>query len=166
MSDITATPSSHDGRFLGDSDQPQAAKKARSVDSDHHSDPTHRKKHRARYGHHRRSGQGLMTKQRSLGWDEQFRGRPAKVACAYVNHNYRDKVMTKLIKQASESDDLAVKAFWLPRSLSEYDRLTQTGFCNMAEDTSSSSDEDDSFDNVWLPQTTENSDIFKKETSV
>lgn len=167
VSDITATPSSYDGQFAAqDSDSQSQAKKARSIDSDHHSDPTHRKKHRSRdrYGHRR--GQGGMTKQRSLGWEEQFRGRPAKVAYAYVNHNYRDKVMTKLIKQASESDELAKKAFWLPRSLSEYDRLTQSGFCDMDEDTSSSSEEDDSFDNVWLPQTKEKSDLFKKETSV
>ena len=167
VSDITATPSSHDGR-LGpqDSDSQSQAKKARSIDSDHHSDPTHRKKHRSRDKYGRRHGQGGMTKQRSLGWEEQFKGRPAKVAYAYVNHNYRDKVMTKLIKQASESDELAKQAFWLPRSLSEYDRLTQMGFCNLVEDSSSSSEEDDSFDNVWLPQTNHNADLFKKETSV
>ncbi|XP_076439680.1 adhesion G protein-coupled receptor A2-like [Babylonia areolata] len=166
VSDITATPSSHDGRIgPQDSDSQSQAKKARSIDSDHHSDPTHRKKHRTRDKYGRRHGQGGMTKQRSLGWEEQFKNRPAKVAYAYVNHNYRDKVMTKLIKQASESDELAKKAFWLPRSLSEYDRLTQMGFCNLVEDTSSSSEED-SFDNVWLPQTNNNLDLFKKETSV
>lgn len=166
MSDVTATPPSYDGRLIGqDSDSQAQEKKGRPIESDHHSDPTHRKKHRSRdkYGYHRR-GPGGMTKQRSLGWDEQFRGRPHKVAYAYVNHNYREKVMHKLIKQASESDELAKKAFWLPRSMSEYDRLTQVGFCNMVEDMSSSSEED-SIDNVWVPHR-EGADVFKKETSV
>ena len=147
--------------------QPQTDKrqpgKAHSVDSDHHSDPTHRKKH---HRTDRMSKNKLFNKQRSLGWDEQFKGRPSKVNYVYVNHMYRDKVMHKLIKQASESDELASKAFWLPRSASEYERLTQKGFCNMAEDTSSSSEDEDSLDdNVWIKQSS-GSDFHKKETSV
>lgn len=105
----------------------------------------------------------LTNKQRSLGWDDHYKDRQPKINYVYVNHMYRDKVMHKLIKQASESDDLASKAFWLPRSASEYERLTQKGFCNMAEDSSSSSDEDDSLDNIWIPRL---SDYKKKETSV
>ena len=165
-SDITTAISSCDGQATAEvSDSQCQTKKARSIDSDHHSDPTHRKKHRSRdkYGHRR--GQGGITKQRSLGWEEHFKGRPAKLSYAYVNHNYRDKVMTKLIKQASESDDLAKKAFWLPRSLSEYDRLTQVGVCSRVEDSTSSSVGEDSFDSVWFPLK-HNSDSFKKETSV
>ena len=145
---------------LNDKRQPG---KAHSVDSDHHSDPTHRKKH---HRSDRMSKNKLANKQRSLGWDEQFKGRPSKVNYVYVNHMYRDKVMHKLIKQASESDELASKAFWLPRSASEYERLTQKGFCNMAEDTSSSSEDEDSLDdNVWIKQSS-GSDFHKKETSV
>ncbi|XP_067657299.1 adhesion G protein-coupled receptor A3-like [Haliotis asinina] len=131
-------------------------------ESDHHSDPTHRKRHRPydKYSRHRG-----MQKQRSLGWEEQFKDRPRKIAYAYVNHSYQEKVLHKLISQASESDDLAKKAFWLPRSMSEYDRLTQSGFRGLLEDTSSTS-EDDSFDNVWLPQQDSGDSAFKKETSV
>ncbi|XP_055891327.1 uncharacterized protein LOC106070481 isoform X2 [Biomphalaria glabrata] len=141
----------------------QNMKKARSVDSDHHSDPTHRKKHSRA---DRMAKNKLTNKQRSLGWDEQFKDRPAKINYVYVNHMYRDKVMHKLIKQASESDDLASKAFWLPRSASEYERLTQKGFCNMTDDSSTSSDDDDSLDdNVWIRQSS-GSDFHKKETSV
>ncbi|CAL1548561.1 unnamed protein product [Lymnaea stagnalis] len=141
----------------------QNMKKARSIDSDHHSDPTHRKKHHRSERHSRNK---LTNKQRSLGWDEQFKGRPSKANYVYVNHMYRDKVMHKLIKQASESDDLATKAFWLPRSASEYERLTQKGFCNMADDSSTSSDDGDSLDdNVWIRQSS-GSDFQKKETSV
>lgn len=140
----------------------QNMKKARSIDSDHHSDPTHRKKHHRTDRHKNK----LTNKQRSLGWDEQFKGRPSKVNYVYVNHMYRDKVMHKLIKQASESDDLANKAFWLPRSASEYERLTQKGFCNMADDDTTSSSDDDSLDdNVWIRQSS-GSDFHKKETSV
>ncbi|KAH9513289.1 hypothetical protein Btru_034549 [Bulinus truncatus] len=145
------------------SDNQQNMKKARSIDSDHHSDPTHRKKH---HRADRMSRNKLTNKQRSLGWDEQFKDRPSKVNYVYVNHTYRDKVMHKLIKQASVSDDLATKAFWLPRSASEYERLTQKGFCNMADDSSTSSDDDDSLDdNVWIRQSS-GSDFYKKETSV
>ncbi|BFZ01249.1 hypothetical protein BsWGS_04288 [Bradybaena similaris] len=141
----------------------QQRSKARSMDSDHHSDPTHRKKH---YRSDRHSRNKLTNKQRSLGWNEQFKTRPSRANYVYVNHMYRDKVMHKLIKQASESDDLAKKAFWLPRSASEYERLTQKGFCNMADDSSSSSlDEDSLDDNVWIRQSS-GSDFNKKETSV
>ncbi|GFR76552.1 adhesion G protein-coupled receptor A3, partial [Elysia marginata] len=160
------SPVASDSQAYAPQPAPQSDKrqpgKAHSVDSDHHSDPTHRKKH---HRTDRMSKNKLANKQRSLGWDEQFKGRPSKVSYVYVNHMYRDKVMHKLIKQASESDELASKAFWLPRSASEYERLTQKGFCNMAEDTSSSSDEDSLDDNVWIKQSS-GSDFHKKETSV
>ena len=138
-------------------------------DSDHHSDPTHRKRHRWGRDKYPR-GRG-MQKQRSLGWEEQYRDRPAKVAYAYVNHSYQQKVLSKLISQASESHELAQKAFWLPRSMSEYDRLTRTGFCSMVEDSDSTSEDEDDDDsesvvNVWLPQNENEQDLFKKETSV
>ncbi|XP_041370452.1 adhesion G protein-coupled receptor A3-like [Gigantopelta aegis] len=156
----------HDSRFMGpESDGQVRFEKRQPVnDSDHHSDPTHRKRPRPHDKYARNRG---MQKQRSLGWEEQYKDRPAKVAYAYVNHNYQQKVLSKLITQASESDELAKKAFWLPRSMSEYDRLTQTGFCNMVEDSDSTTDDDsESVVNVWVPQNNEPEDLFKKETSV
>lgn len=147
-----------------ESNDPKVTNKTRTMESDHHSDPTHRKKP-SRFERHS-SRNKLTNKQRSLGWDEQFKDRPSKVNYVYVNHQYKDKVMQKLIKQASESDDLAKQAFWLPRSASEYERLRQRGFCNMADDSSSSSCEDDSLDdNVWIRQSV-GSNFCKKETSV
>lgn len=162
-SPVHSDSQAYEPRYVTNQNNQQGTNKARSVDSEHHSDPTHRKKHHRSDRHSRNK---LTNKQRSLGWDEQFKGRPSKVNYVYVNHVYRDKVMYKLIKQASESDDLAKKAFWLPRSASEYERLTQKGFCSMADDSSSSSiDEDSLDDNVWIRQSS-GSDFHKKETSV
>ena len=70
--------------------------------------------------------------------------------------------MHKLIQQASKSTDLQQKAFWLPRSASEYERLAAGGEGGGVS--SSSEDEGAGADTVWLPQTKE--DYKKKETSV
>ncbi|KAK6177945.1 hypothetical protein SNE40_012804 [Patella caerulea] len=173
MSDSTQSQHGRavDPRYLSpDSDSQNKEQPAqRPPETDHHSDPTHRKRHRS--SRERRQSNKLqgMRKQKSLGWDNEFKGRPAKqYSYAYVNHNYRDRVLRKLIKQASESDDLAKKAFWLPRSLSEYDRLCQSGFCksNMVEDSSTSSDEEHSVYDIWVPQENGKDKFSKKETSV
>lgn len=130
--------------------------RARSVDSD----PMHRR----RYYHSDRHKNKLSNRQRSVGWSEQFKDRPSKASYAYVNHTYQDRVIHRLIEQASENNDLAKKAFWLPRSASEYDRLTHRGFSSVAEDTSCSTDEEGSADDSsWIRQSLE---FRKKETSV
>ncbi|GAB1607592.1 adhesion G protein-coupled receptor A3-like [Argonauta hians] len=118
-------------------------------DSDHHSDPTHQRRHHrsnSHHHHHHNSHRNppRLSKQHSLGWDEQFKDRPPKVPYAYVNHSYQEKVIQKLL-QKCEEDNAAVSGHgddhgqhngsgsagsgstssglhWFPRSYSSYEQ--------------------------------------------
>ncbi|CAI9736360.1 adhesion G protein-coupled receptor A3-like [Octopus vulgaris] len=153
---------------------------AKNHDSDHHSDPTHQRRHRNTHRHSR------LSKQHSLGWDEQFKNRPPKVPYAYVNHSYQEKVIQKLLKKCEEeggmqeeSHDMKSNLYWFPRSFSSYEHRRTRGrrVAKLAEDDdeeeeeeeddSGSSSDSESIGNVWLPQRQDSlTSKFKKETSV
>ncbi|KAK3607062.1 hypothetical protein CHS0354_039716 [Potamilus streckersoni] len=153
-----------------DSDSQIHYKKVRVVDSDHNSEPTsqsHYKHHKSRDSHKHSRHKG-MTKQRSLGWEEQWHDKPQArvVPYVYVNHSYQDKVLQKLQSRAlSENIDPKSKSFWVPKSSSSFEKIMKEESVRMMEDSNSSTeDDDDSLDDIWVLQTEKVDN--KKETSV
>ena len=157
-----------------DSDSQIHFKKYRYNDSDHNSEPasqSHSRHSKSRSAHKHSSKYRGLQKQRSLDWDEEFKNKPRSKAVpyAFVNHNYKDRVMQKLTAKAmSENIDPKSRAFWVPRSSSGYSDIVAEENKRLCEDsTSSSSDDDDSsLDNVWVLQKPAKSSKDKKETSV
>lgn len=148
-----------DGQFP-DSDSQLHFRHCRHADSDHNSEPTHKRRHRS-HDPHRRQKHRSIPKQRSLDWEEQFRDRPRRIPYAYVNHKYADNVQNK-VSAICKKMDKSSKTYWFPRSISAYESGTGGSYGNL-EDTSSSSEE--SLDNVWVLQDGSKSSC-KKETSV
>lgn len=166
--------SDNNNRFVApDSDSQIHYKKHRFNDSDHNSEPasqTHHKHGKLRNSHKHSKYRGLQ-KQRSLDWEDQFQNKPhnSVIPYAFVNHNYKDRVIQKLTAKAmSENIDPKSRAFWIPRSSSGYDEMVEEENKRLCEDsTSSSSDDDDSsLDNVWVMQKERKHKKDKKETSV
>ena len=162
-------------RFIApDSDSQIHFKKYRYNDSDHNSEPasqSHNRHSKSRNSHKHSSKYRGLQKQRSLDWDEEFKNKPRNGAApyAFVNHNYKDRVMQKLTAKAlSENIDPKSRAFWVPRSSSGYSDIVAEENTRLCEDsTSSSSDDDDSsLDNVWVLQKQPKPSKDKKETSV
>ena len=157
-----------------DSDSQIHFKRYRYNDSDHNSEPasqSHNRHSKSRNSHKHSSKYRGLQKQRSLDWDEEFKNKPRNnvVPYAFVNHNYKDRVMQKLTAKAlSENIDPKSRAFWVPRSSSGYsDIVAEENTCLCEDSTSSSSDDDDSsLDNVWVLQNQEKPTKDKKETSV
>ncbi len=100
-------------------------------------------------------------------WDTEFRDKPRKTnsSYAYVNHNYQEKVLTKLIQQSSNGliDPIARGLSWFPRSVSAYEQVNSEP-TDLPDESSSSSSSDDSTEDIWVLQKRRKK--FKKETSV
>ena len=167
--------SDNNARFVApDSDSQIHFKKYRYNDSDHNSEPasqSHRKHGKSGNSHKHSKYRGLQ-KQRSLDWDTEFKNKPRSnvVPYAFVNHNYKDRVMQKLTAKAlSEHVDPKSRAFWMPRSSSSYSEVVEEENVRLCEDSTSSSssdDDDSSLDNVWVLQKQRKPKKDKKETSV
>lgn len=161
-SDVMSNSQNYSYKLIApDSDSQLHYKRKRTTDSEHNSEPTsqsHRRKYRSHDGH--RHSKHNSTKE---NWDKLFTNRPTVIPYAYVNHIYRDRVMQKLISRP-ENRKPESKTFWLPRSSSDFEQMSQKDSKRMVEDSSSSSeDNDDSLDNIWILQKKERD---KKETSV
>ena len=103
-------------------------------------------------------------------WENEFSNKPQnKSAYAFVNHDYRDRVLHKLIKQNQDSGSSLVDSgvSWLPRSVSAYDQVITTETDTLVEETgSSSSDDSEDYDDIWIMQHGHRKKKLSQETSV
>ena len=103
-------------------------------------------------------------------WDAQFADNCAvksvPLAYAFVNHNYQDRVISRLLqKQASEPAGKtdALPTWLLPRSVSAYEQVSTNDYDS--EDSTSTDTELESSSDIWQQQRKKRSKA-KKETSV
>ena len=133
------------------------------ADNGHHSDPIHRKRRHFRGGD---SHKLCPSKQTPQGWDNQIGCRSMKTAYAYVNHRYREKVLSKLVKQVDGGGQSVRHGIWPPSHHIDERDSTPGGFYTTMAGLSASEDDSIRCHSVWLPSARDALDRFKKETSV
>ena len=104
-------------------------------------------------------------------WEDEFKGRPPNPTASYtfVNHDYRERVINKLIKTNAETGLienglLDPNMAWMPRSVSAYEYNDPAESLLDTSSSSSSDDDSEEMSEVWVLQKKKKK--FKKETSV
>ncbi|KAK2144259.1 hypothetical protein LSH36_773g00046 [Paralvinella palmiformis] len=158
VSPRVSSQSSHDGKGSGADSQ-------QSKPSRTHSEPIHDS------GSYQKSNHSQsLPRSGNKSWEEEFANKPRnKSSYAFVNHDYRERVLHKLIKQSQQSGSSLVDSgvSWLPRSVSAYEQVLTTETDTLVEESSSSgSDDSDADDDIWVLQQARRRKKLNQETSV